>query len=244
MAFDINEHYDFDTFYTREKELTYSNRYTNMEKWGAILVSVCYLGIVAFFIGVAIYVVFWESLIWPVFIIGLGALLPVSIAAVVISNFRKILNHQVFIELHQKGFTQTIKNRKTQEIQELHLPFNRMESVTMGRFLYVVSAKKHSPGTYWLSIELAIKGLTQDGKMVVKRFPLKNPDEIQLWIEHFQQNKIPIYYTDTLIKDLTLEGYDKIVKVKYPEETGELALAYKTVDQNAPLNWDGKQIYH
>lgn len=244
MAIDINEHYDFDAFYSKEKDLTYSNRYSNKERWGAIFACVFYFSIVAFFIGVAIYVVIWESLIWPVFIIGLGALLPIGIAIAVTTNFRKILTNQVSIELNQDGFTQRITNQKIQEVHELHLPFKNMESVTMGRHLYVVRGRKHSPGTYWLSMEVAMKGVTVDGELVLKRFPLKNPDEIQLWIEQFQQNNIPIYYIDTLIKDLPLEEYDKIDKLRYPEETGDIQLAYKTEDQKAPLNWDGKRIYH
>jgi hypothetical protein len=244
MVLDFNKHYDFDPYYTREKDLTYSNRSTNKEKWGAILACVVYFAVVAFLIGVAIYVVFWQSLLWPLFIIGLGILFISFIASVVTVSFRDILNHEVSIELNQNGFTQTIKSRKTKETQELHLPFEKMESVMMRRFLYVVNPRKYSPGTYWLSVELAMKGLTEYGEMVLKKFPLKNPDEIQLWINQFQQNNVPIYYTSTLIKDLTLEGYDQLHKVKYPEETGDISLAYKTVDKEAPANWDGKRIYH
>jgi hypothetical protein len=244
MSIDINEHYDFDSFYTREKDLTYTNRYTNKEKWGAIFVGVFYFGAAAALIGTAIYVFFLESLIWPVLIISLGALLPLSIAVVLTNHFRKILNNQVTIELQEKGFTQTIENRKTQEIQKLHLSFEKMESVTMGRHLYVINGRKNSPGTYWLSIELAIKGLAQDGELVLKRFPLKNPDEIRLWIEQFKQNNIPIYFIDRLLGNLTLIEYDKLDKLKYPEETGEIVYAYKTEDQKAPLNWDGKRVYH
>lgn len=244
MTIDINAEYSNGAFYRREKDLTYSNRYTRADKHGAIFLCVfCYMIVVAL-IGVAIYVVFWESLIWPIFIIGLGAILPIFIAVVVTDHFRKMLTFQVTVELNETGFSQLIKNRKTEETKELQLPFKTMESVTMGRFLYVVRGRKYSPGTYWICIELAMKGITQDGELILKRFPLKNPDEIRLWIEKLQQNQIPIYFIDRLLKDLTLEDYDHLDKEKYPEETGELRLAYKTEGQTAPLTWDGKQIYH
>ncbi|KAB7667739.1 hypothetical protein [Bacillus sp. B1-b2] len=138
---------------------------------------------------------------------------------------------------------QTIRNRKTNQVQEIHLPFEKMDSVTMGRFLYLITPKKYGTGTYWLSIELAMKGYTADGQLVLKKFPLKNPDEIEQWIEQFQQHHVPLYYTNTFLKDLTLDDYDTMKKKKYPEETGEIELAYKTVNQEAPMNWDGKKIY-
>ncbi|WP_312096127.1 hypothetical protein [Niallia sp.] len=244
MAFDINEHYDFDTFYTREKDLIYSNRYTKKEKWGNIFSCILFFSMVAALIGLAVYVYSLEKVVWPIFLIGLGAMLPAFIGVIIATTTRKIHHHEVVIELQPMGFTQTIKNQKTTEIQELYLPFEKMESVTMGRFLYVVNGRKYSPGTYWHCIELAMKGLTLDGKMVLKKFLLKNPDEIDLWISQFQQNNITIYFTETLLKDLTLEDYDKLNKVKYPEETGDIALAYKTEGQKAPVNWDGKRIYH
>ncbi|MBW8352050.1 hypothetical protein K0H71_21850 [Bacillus sp. IITD106] len=183
-------------------------------------------------------------MIWPLFLIGFGALFFAVIGAAVGIRFLDILNHEVTIELNETGFIQTITKLKTQETKELHLAYENIESVTLGRFLYVVTPRRYSIGTYWISMELAIKGVTRAGKMVLKRLPLKNPDEIQLWINQFQQNNITIYFTDTLIKDLTLDDYDNINKVKYPEETGDIPLAYKTVEKPAPANWDGKRIYN
>lgn len=244
MEHDINEHYAFDTFYTREKELIYSNHFKKSDKWGNIIGSVFFFGVAVALIGVAVHVYLVESLVWPVILIGLFTILPIAIGIVFARHTRKILDYDVSIELNQQGFSQIIKNRKTQEVQEFHLPFETMESVTMGRFIVVLTGRKHSPGTYWICIELAMKGHTQDGKMVLKRFPLKNPDEIQLWIKQFQQNNIPIYFTNTLIKDLPLEEYDNIKKVKYPDETGEIPLAYKTEGVEAPVSWEGKRIYH
>lgn len=244
MEHDVNELYSSDPFYTREKDLTYSNHFKKKDKWGNIFGSVFCFGIVVALIGVAIHVYLLESKVWPVLIIGVGAILPMFIGIVLASHTRKILDYEVSIELNQKGFRQIIKNRKTQEVQELHLPFETMESVTMGRFIVVLTGRKHSPGTYWICTELAMKGRSRDGKMVLKRFPLKNPDEIQLWIRQFQQNNIPIYFTNTLIKDLPLEEYDNIKKAKYPDESGEIPLAYKTEGVEAPVNWEGKRIYH
>lgn len=243
MEIDPNKEYRNGSFYRREKELTYSNHYTKADKQEAIFICVFCYGIVAGIIGITLYAVISESIIWPIFIVPLGAILPGFISWVVTENLRKMLTYQVFIELNETGFFQTIKNRKTEERKELHLPFKTMESVTMGRHLHLVRGRKQNPGTYWLSIELAMKGRTQDGSMILKRFPLKNPDEIQQWIAKFQQNKIPIYYMDRLLKNLTLEDYDKIDKVTYPEETGEISFAYKTEGQPAPLNWDGKKMY-
>lgn len=240
----FNEHYNFEAFYTREEDLTYSNRNRMEEKGWVLLFFAFFFCIIAFLIGLGIYLYFWKSLILPVFLIGFGALFFAVIGAAVGFRFLDVLNHEVDIELNEIGFIQTIKKRKTQETMELHLPYETIESVTLGRFLYVVSPRRYSIGTYWISMELAIKGVTPDGQMVLKRLPLKNPDEIQLWINQFQRNNIPIYYMDTLIKDLTLNDYDKINKVKYPEETGEIPLAYKTVGKPAPVNWDGKKIHN
>src|SRR3954454_9451785 len=122
MVFDFDKHYDFDPYYTREKDLTYTNRFTNKEKWVAALFCVVYFVIAAFLIGVAIYVVFWQSLIWPLLIIVPGILFITLIAIAITKGFRDILNHKVSIELNPTGFTQTIKYLKTQETQELYLP--------------------------------------------------------------------------------------------------------------------------
>lgn len=244
MEQDVNELYAFDSFYTRETDLTYSNQFKKKDKWGNIIGSVFFFGVAVALIGVAVHVYLVESLVWPVILIGLFTILPIAIGLVFARHTRKILDYDVSIELNQQGFSQIIKNRKTQEVQELHLPFETMESVTMGRFIVVLTGRKYGPGTYWICIELAMKGRAQDGKMVLKRFPLKNPDEIQLWIKQFQQNNIPIYFTNTLIKDLPLEEYDNIKKVKYPNESGEIPLAYKTEGVEAPVSWEGKRVYY
>jgi len=243
MEIETKDEYRNGSFYKRESDLTYSNRFTKEDKQGAIFICVFCYSIVAALSGGVIYGAISQSVIWPIFLIPLGLILPGFIAAVVTDNLRKMLTYRVSIELNESGFIQTIKNIKTHERKDFYLPFKTMESVTMGRHLHLVRGRKSNPGTYWLSIELAMKGKTSDGKIILKRFTLKNPDEIQLWIEKFQQNQIPIYYMDRLLKDLTLEDYEKIEKVPYPEETGEILLAYKTDGQKAPLNWDGKKIY-
>ncbi|KAB7667738.1 hypothetical protein [Bacillus sp. B1-b2] len=89
MAYDINEHYAFDAYYVKEEGLTYSNRHTWKEKWAGIAVCAFFFGVAATLIGYIFYVIFWQSLFWPVLIIGLGALLVSAIAVIVLTGFRK-----------------------------------------------------------------------------------------------------------------------------------------------------------
>lgn len=244
MLIELDEFYRFQEQYKYEGNYTYSNRLSILFKYGAFAFLV-----IGF--GFSIYLLFFAFTRFVLMQIlpGLGVLLfctlIVSFFGYLSYRLYNTLLYEAHFQLREDGFYYRIKNKRTLAADEVFIPYEEMESVTMGRYYHLWKPRKYGNSIYLVGVDFAMKGERKTGKDLIVHFGMKDVDEIRKWVARYQEHQVPLFYTDFALNRLTAEGYDQLEKTPFLYETSKWPFVYKKLDKEMlPLNWDGKHAIY
>lgn len=216
------------------KDLKYSSELPAWSRYVHYAI-IGFLGIIALAIfSFGMYLLIYESdWIFSFILAGLGIFIG-WICWILIGVTR--FQHEVImkIELREDGFFTSVQNLKTGKLFEELVPFAQMDEVLIGRIFRYVQTPKNVPRYYIAGAKIIMVWTDEQGKRQFGTFGEEKQENLDLWIERFRQNGVPVYNTQLNITQVNhpqlSEAYEQIPKLPYDGESPYFQTGLKIYD--------------